>query len=229
MMSEDFEIKVTPIKFGHANIYLIKTESGCILVDAGMPNKNKELDEAFRKEGVDPKSVQLIILTHGHLDHVGSAAYAQEITGGKILCQRSFSQDLADGKIETAVSQNFRGRILNYMSGLLGSKIEAAQPDIVVDEELDLNEFGIAGKVIHTPGHSSSSISIVLDNGEALIGDLVREENPGQVGLGMFYEDEKTVFESLRKIMAFDPKVIYLSHGSSIDKHTLRHFIDTNQ
>ena len=85
------ENKVQPIKFGHSNIYLIKTESGYILVDAGMPDMEKKLDEVFEKAGVDPKSVQLITATHGHLDHVGTIAYAQKVTGGKVLCHRSFS------------------------------------------------------------------------------------------------------------------------------------------
>ncbi|NIV30467.1 MAG: MBL fold metallo-hydrolase, partial [Anaerolineae bacterium] len=57
-----------------ANIYLIETDTGYILVDAGMPGQGKALDDAFTELGVDPKSVQLIVATHGHLDHIGSIA-----------------------------------------------------------------------------------------------------------------------------------------------------------
>lgn len=230
MTSSEYENRVHPFKLGHANIYLIKTDSSSnILVDAGMPNKNKQLDEAFQKSKVDPESVQLIILTHGHLDHVGSIAFAQETTGAKILCHKSYANDLTNGKIEPAVSQNLKGRILNFFGGFLGSSIKGVIPDIVVEEEFDLNGFGLPGKVIHTPGHSSSSISIMLDNGELLIGDLIREESPGQVGLGMFYEDKENILESLKKVAAFDPRIIYLSHGTTIDNRVLMDFIESLQ
>lgn len=229
MKNSDFENRVYPIKLGHVNIYLVKTENGYILIDAGMPNKDGQLNEVFQQHGVDPKSVKLIILTHGHLDHVGSAAYVHEITGGKILCHRSYATDLRNGKFEPAIAQNFSGRILNFLSGLLGSKIGRIKADIIVDEEFDINKFGLSGKVIHTPGHSASSLSILLDNGEALIGDLIREESPGEVGLGLFYEDKNTVLESLKKVAAYNPRIIYLSHGTSIDNRVLKDFIETHQ
>jgi glyoxylase-like metal-dependent hydrolase (beta-lactamase superfamily II) len=227
MTSPPNDNRVQPVKFGHVNIYLVKTDSGYILVDTGMPNKNEQIDEIFQKYAVDPKSVQLIILTHGHLDHVGSVAYAKETTGAKVLCQQSFAKDLAEGKIEPAVSQNFSGRIMNFMSGFLGSKIGGVKPDIIVDEIFDLSEFGLPGKVIHTPGHSPSSLSILLENGEALIGDLIREERPGEVGFGMFYEDKNTILESLHKLAALNPRVIYLSHGTKINQQTLVDFLET--
>ena len=107
MNTLELDKKVMPFNVGHVNIYLIKTGRGHILVDTGMPNSNKKIGAAFKKLRVDPKTVQLIILTHGHMDHAGSAAYAQQITGGKVLCHRSYAKGLADGEIEIAVSQNF--------------------------------------------------------------------------------------------------------------------------
>jgi hydroxyacylglutathione hydrolase len=217
--------RVMPINVGHVNIYFIQTDRGHILVDTGMPNSNKKLDAVFNEIGVDPKSVELIILTHGHMDHVGSATYAQQITGGKVLCHRAYAKDLAEGKIEIAMPQNFKGRVLHFMTGFLGAQIEAVNPDIVMDDQFDLSEFGISGKVIHTPGHSRSSISIVLDNGEVLVGDLLREEKPGVVGLGMFYEDKQTALDSAQKIAAMEPDILYLSHSKTIDNQILNDFI----
>lgn len=229
MIHLEKDSKVHPINLGHYNIYLIQTDNGYILVDTGMPNMNMKLDDAFQKYEVDPKRIQLIILTHGHMDHVGSTAYVKKITGGKVLCHKSISDKLADGKIEEALPQNFKGRVLNILTGFMGPKIDAVNPDIVIDDEYDLSEFGISGKVIHTPGHSQSSISIVLDNGEALVGDLIREEKPGVIGLGMFYEDKEIALESLRKIAGFDPRTIYLSHSDPIDNRELNDFIAAHQ
>lgn len=221
--------RVVPIKLGHVNIYLIRTEGGHILVDAGMPNSGEKLDAAFQEAGVDPKSVQLIIATHGHLDHIGSIAHAQKTTGGKVLCHRSFSERLANGEIEPAVPRNLRGRVMSFMTRLAGFEYEGIEPDLLMDEEFDLAEYGLPGKVIHTPGHSPSSVSILLDNGEALVGDLVRDEGSGMIGLGMFYDDKQVLLESLEKVAAYEPRIIYLSHGTHIDNHALRNAIEANK
>jgi glyoxylase-like metal-dependent hydrolase (beta-lactamase superfamily II) len=229
VMQVNPENKVYPVSFGHFNIYLIQTESGHILVDAGMPNMEEKLDAVFKETGVDPQSVQLIIATHGHLDHVGSIAHARKVTGGKVLCHRSFAHGLANGEAEKAVAQNLLGRVLNLLTGLKGSKFEGVQPDILVDDEFDLANYGIAGTIIHTPGHSPSSVCIMLDNGEALVGDLVRGEGPDGIELGMFYEDKETLLESLEKVAAFEPRIIYLSHGTHIDNRALVHAIEAHR
>ena len=221
---QDFAVQ--PVKLGHPNVYFIETTTGYIMVDVGMPNLEKQLDEVFDKARVDPKSVKLIILTHGHMDHVGSIAYVKNLTGSDVLCHQSYAQDLENGDIEPAVARNFTGRLLNFMTGLLGTKFEGVKPDIVVTDEFDLGEYGIAGKIIHTPGHSPSSISIILDNGEALVGDIVREEEPGVIGVGMFYEDEQALLGSLEKIAAYESSIIYLSHGNYIDNLALSNAIE---
>jgi glyoxylase-like metal-dependent hydrolase (beta-lactamase superfamily II) len=188
-----------------------------------------ELDGAFNETGIDPKSVRLIIATHGHVDHIGSIAHAQRTTGGKVLCHRCFAERLVNGEIEPAVPRNLLGRILNLMTGLAGFKYEGIEPDILIENEFDLGPYGIPGKVIPTPGHSPSSISIILDNGEALIGDLVRDEGSGRIGLGMFYEDKTALLESLEKVAAFEPRIIYLSHGTTIDNKSLRATIEARR
>jgi hydroxyacylglutathione hydrolase len=229
VMETNSENRVQPIQHHGANIYLIKTESGYILVDAGMPGQGKALDGAFAELGVDPKSVQLIVVTHGHLDHIGSIAHAQQVTGGSVLCHRSFAESLESGESEKAVprTKNLGVRLMNYLTKWMS--FTGVEPDIVMDDEFDLNEYGIAGKIIHTPGHSASSISIILGNGEALIGDMVRDEDSGEIGLGVFYEDKEVLLDSLQRVAAYEPRIIYLSHGTHIDNSTMKEVIEAKR
>jgi hypothetical protein len=73
------------------------------------------------------------------------------------------------------------------MTSLAGLTYQAIGPDITVEAEFDLGKYGLPGKVTHTPGHSQSSASTILDGEEALVGSMIREESPGWIGLAMFY------------------------------------------
>jgi hydroxyacylglutathione hydrolase len=227
----DEDSVVQPVGFGHANVFLIRTGDGYILVDAGMPGDPETLDEVFATAGVDPSTIELILVTHGHMDHMGLTAYAKEITGAQVLCHQSLAGKLAGGEIEDSVAQNMMGRFINFMAGIQaltgGGDIEAVQADILVDDSFDLSEYGISGRVIHTPGHSQGSLSIVLDNGETLIGDMVRDEGAGEIGPGMFYEDKGALVASLEEVVRLDSRTIYLSHGSTADNRDLRQTIAT--
>jgi hydroxyacylglutathione hydrolase len=50
---------------------------------------------------------------------------------------------------------------------------QPVQPDILVNERMTLNEFGFNAFVIHTPGHSFGSISVIIDNEIAIVGDAM--------------------------------------------------------
>jgi hydroxyacylglutathione hydrolase len=223
------EAVVQAVGFGHANVFFIQTEYGQILVDAGMPGDPEKLDDVFATAGVDPSTIGLIVVTHGHMDHMGLTAYAKEITGAEVLCHQSLSGRLARGEIEDSVAQNIMGRFINFMAGIQevtgGGDIEGVQADILVNDSFDLSEYGLSGKVIHTPGHSQSSLSIVLDNGETLIGDMVRDEGDGEIGPGMFYEDKEALVASLEEVVLFDSRTIYLSHGNTIDNTELKNAV----
>lgn len=220
---------VQPIKFGHSNIYFIKTDTGYILIDAGVPGAEEKFDEVLELTDIDPKNIKLIIVTHGHMDHIGLLAYAKEISGGKILAHKSLKDNLAKGEFEEPTARSNMGHFLNIMTMFLNLDIKGFEPDILIDDVYDLSEFGIEGSVIPTPGHSESSITVVLDSGEALIGDMVRPDDSGEIVLGMYYEDKEELLKSLEIVANIDPQTIYLSHGETINNEELKNAIIINK
>ncbi len=217
MIHPEIQSVVSPFKILNVNIFFIKTNNGYILVDSGIPGHKKRIRDAFSKLGIDPRSVTHIILTHGHLDHIGCLAYARELSGAEVICHRSYVEKLAGGEYETAVPRSLFWKIFNRpVSWLLHTKLSPVTPDILFDKELSLDEYGIQGKIIHTPGHSPGSCSIILGNGEALIGDLVRKNRFGKIDTGLFFDDRDHIFESLEKIADLNPATIFLSHGGII-------------
>jgi glyoxylase-like metal-dependent hydrolase (beta-lactamase superfamily II) len=93
-------------------------------------------------------------------------------------------------------------------------------PKIKVDRVLDdsglsLAEYGIPGRVVYTPGHSMGHSSILLDSGDAFVGDMAMNAwflrlSPG---LPVLADDIRMVVESWRKILPMGIQRIYPAHG----------------
>lgn len=221
---------IVPIQILNVRVFLIQAQTGWVLVDAGLPLFQNHITRALKTLGVDPAEIRAILLTHGHLDHIGGLDYLKEISGAEIICHQSLAPVLKVGRCEQAVPRAPLWKIFNVpVHNLLASGLRPVYPDRVFAEELDLALIGLSGSLLHTPGHSPASSSICLESGEFLIGDLLREKAPGQYDTGLFYADEKEIYTSLKAIEAREPDLLYLSHGSTLSGEGLSQFLKENQ
>jgi glyoxylase-like metal-dependent hydrolase (beta-lactamase superfamily II) len=97
-------------------------------------------------------------------------------------------------------------------------RIPPAHVDIAVsDEGMSLEPFGIRGRILHTPGHSPGSLSVLLDSGDAFVGDLAMNTFPIRVGpcLPLFAEELPRLSSSILKIISSGAKRIHPAHGPS--------------
>lgn len=96
------------------------------------------------------------------------------------------------------------------------------------DEDKSLGEFGINGKIVFTPGHSSGSISVILDTGDAFVGDMAMNGLPMTIGanLPIFAENTSVLINSWRKLADMGLKRIYPAHGKPFSIENLLKKID---
>lgn len=207
--------EIITINLGFVNTYLIKGEQSWILVDTGMYGSEKNISEAMTSRGIKPEDISHIIITHGHSDHFGNLKYFKDITKAQVICHKNIEENLANGEEVKPVPRSFFAKVLQAL--FKSKELSKIRPEIVIDDNFDLNSIGLKGSIIHTPGHSVGSITIVLDSGQILIGDQLRKKSDSY-NLGLFYEDEKLAIKSLKKISLYNIDKVYLSHGDIITK-----------
>ena len=107
------------------------------------------------------------------------------------------------------------------------AKAPPVTPDILIGEEMDLNKYGVDGKVIHTPGHTPGSLSVILPNGEFIVGDLIMRGifRFWQPNYPLFADDIRQLNKSLKLVLRNKPTKIYCTHGGPFDaKAVLQRF-----
>jgi len=215
MKLTDKESTMIRISTRGVNSYLIRGEKS-ILVDTGYPGSGRTIMAKLILEGIDPGEISLILITHGHNDHFGSAAELKERLGVPVAVHNRDAEYLRKGTNPPIHATSTTGRILQFMLSQTGtSKIPTLEPDILIEEEMSLEKYGVKGVVIPTPGHTPGSVSVLLSSGEALVGDLI-------MGVGLwtrspsypiFADDLKQVWRSIHSIMQRSPKIVCAGHG----------------
>jgi hydroxyacylglutathione hydrolase len=207
---------IQTIKLGGVNCYLVR-DKGIILVDTGTPGQHNKILKQIKKLGLDPHEIKLIIITHGHGDHFGSAQRIKELTGAKLSVHKEDADIVKDGKKVFPPGLNNWGRFLAFVWRPMFSLINftGVMPDILLEDEFQLAEFGIKGKIIHTPGHTAGAVSVILDGGGAIVGDLAMNGFPMRKGPGMpiFGNSESEIKQSWKKLLDAGANVIYPGHG----------------
>lgn len=205
-------MEVHIIQAGLGCAHLIEYDRGLVLVDAGSRGNEHKILYAMRSLGRD--DLRLIFITHAHLDHYGNAAALRRLTGAPIAIH------LADaGAMRRAESSlgSVRGRgklgLLLLRSGGTFLAPEPTPADMLLDEGEDLSSYGLDAVVVHTPGHTPGSSSLLVEKRLAFVGDLI--STSGHPHVQRFYAaDWSLIPASLARIQALKPEWVYTGHGS---------------
>jgi len=200
-----------PYKLGSVNCYLIKTDTGYILIDTGVSNKRTDIEKELESAGCKPGNLKLIVLTHGDFDHTGSAAYLRKKFGTKIAMHYDDSGMVERGNM---FFNRKKGNILIRMVVpiIFGfSKSKRFKPDLYIEDGYDLSEYGFDAKVLYIPGHSKGSIGILTAGGDLFCGDLL--ENTDKPVLNSLIDDLAAANASVEKLKKLKINTVYPGHG----------------
>ncbi len=210
--------QIYPVRFGINRCYLIR-EEGVIMIDGGPPKKLKAFQKFIGSISIRPEDIRLIVLTHGDFDHVGSAGDIKSLTGAKIAIHENDRETFEKALHHFPTGTTAWGRslrfILNPVTKVL-FKFPGQKADIVLDNsDYPLHEFGINGSIVFTPGHTSGSVSVLLESGDAFVGCLAHNNLPFRLkpGLPIFADDIEEVKRNWKKVIERGAKTIYPAHG----------------
>jgi glyoxylase-like metal-dependent hydrolase (beta-lactamase superfamily II) len=212
------------VPMGMANAFLIEDDDGLTLVDAGFPGKEAAVFGAIRELGRSPGQLKHLIFTHGHPDHIGSAAAIVRETGARTYMH----------PLDIAIAESGGPfRPMKPAPGLLGTVLcrlffhpdELLEP-VAIDHALTAGErLAIAGgiEVIHTPGHCAGQVALLWHRGRMLFA--------GDVGTNVMGLGDPVGFENLEEGRASQRKVAGLSfdaagfgHGAPIARDASTRF-----
>jgi hydroxyacylglutathione hydrolase len=200
-----------PYKLGHVNCYLIKDETGYILIDTGCSNRRTNLEKELESAGCKPGNLKLIVLTHGDFDHAGNAAYLCEKYCTKIAMHYDDLAMVERGNMFW--NRRPPNIIIKMITPILFGfgKSKRFTPDLCIEEGYDLSEYGFDARVIYIPGHSKGSIGILTAGGDLFCGDLLT--NVDKPVLNSIMDDLEEANTSVEKLKKLRINTVYPGHG----------------
>ncbi len=191
-------MKVSEIRYGTTNTYLIEGSGGSILFDTGWAGSLSAFLKLMGDMHKKVQDIDYILISHFHPDHYGIA------------------QQIADMGPVIAVADVQREYVHSHDHIFEKEKNREFEP--VDDEKIKLFETGhsreflkntgIDGSVMHTPGHSDDSISLCLDDGSIFVGDLTPLTE-------LELHKGTAIWDSWQELLKLKPKTVYYGHAKT--------------
>jgi ribonuclease/clavin/mitogillin len=188
--------KVTIVNVGYrsTNYWVVSAGTSRLLVDLGWPGTMGRMRASLNRMDVPIKEIRYGLATHYHIDHAG---LAQELKQAGVPLLVLDVQARAIPLMKTWIKPQDQYVEITMHDNVT---ISCAESRVV------LERIGIPGEIVHTPGHSDDSISLLLDDGSVFTGDLMPPAFIGE-------EDAAIVSASWRMLRERGATRIYPGHG----------------
>jgi glyoxylase-like metal-dependent hydrolase (beta-lactamase superfamily II) len=235
----------TPFQVGRVNAYLIE-DSPLTLVDSG-PNSGKALDEleqALAAHGHAIEQIELLVITHQHIDHFGLASILARRSGAEVAALEGLAPYLGDFRAAAELDDRFAERTM-LLHGIpaevvtalravsasfrgWGSAVEVTRP-LRDGEQLQLRDRTL--RVLHRPGHSPSDTVLHDESRSTMLAAdhlikhissnplIARPLDAGPDFTGPRPQALVDYIASLKLTRAMELSLVLPGHGEPIDDH----------
>lgn len=196
--------------YGFADVrahLLIRRDNGhALMVDCGPPGRGKKLGDAIASdlEGNDLKG---ILLTHAHLDHVGDVAELKKRFDAPLIAHSEDAKALRTGVLDIP-RYVFRSRLLGVGLAVIHPFCPVVQIDVAHSGEHEIEGFG---RLLPTPGHHRNQVALILDSGDAMVGDSVAVAG-GRLSVNLFYDQWEDSIRSIDVLAKNVTGTMYTGH-----------------
>lgn len=207
--------RIIQLLAGRSNVFLLTNGAQYILVDTGMYYMWGKLQK--RLADLHLNHLDYLIMTHSHMDHAGNCRKIQNKYHPLVIIHRSEAPNLGVGDFIVPSGTNIFTRLfVKLLARPLAPMLsyEACQPNMAMNDLLDLDDFGFHATIMHTPGHSCGSVSVIIDDEIALVGDTMVGTFKWSV-YPPFADDTKQLMDSWEKLLATGCSLFIPSHGTA--------------
>ena len=186
------------LRYGNTNTFYIAGAKGGLLIDTDYAGTLPQFFKAIKTACIDISDISYMLATHYHPDHIGIVSELQKL-GVTLLIV-----DVQHSSVHFADDIFFRDKRLNY------KPIDENVAKVIscAESRSFLCSIGISGEIIYTPSHSEDSVSIILDDGNCIVGDLEPVEYLAA------YDHNPRLKSDWEQIMSYHPKRILSAHAN---------------
>ncbi|MDP4278293.1 MAG: MBL fold metallo-hydrolase [Bacteroidota bacterium] len=205
--------KIIQLLSGRSNAFLLLSGGKKVIIDTGPHRKWHKLVKHLAALNIH--QLDYLVLTHAHFDHASNSNKLKQRYGVSVIIHKGEWSYLEKG-----MNPEVRGTVILYKQLLasVGKSLmkwlhyEPCKADLAVEDLFDMRNLGINACLMHTPGHTPGSISVIINDEIALVGDCL---------FGIFKSsvyppvalDSKELIKSWGKLLETGCQIFLPSHG----------------
>jgi ribonuclease/clavin/mitogillin len=172
-MSKSTHVTIVNVGYRSTNYWVVSAGTSRLLIDLGWPGTMATMRASLKRMGVPLNEIRYALATHYHIDHAG---LAQELKLAGVPLLVLETQVAAIPPMKQWVKPQDQ-----YVNITPDGNVTIP----FAESRSRLEQIGIAGEILPTPGHSDDSVSLLLDDGSAFTGDLTPLPYAGQDDSGI--------------------------------------------
>lgn len=228
-------IKSDVLNFGNriVNCWGYRIDNGYVIIDTGYENSYRNFKKKLKANNIKINQIKYCFMTHAHDDHAGfinqllfDNQEVKVIMSDKGICTLRKGQNSFVGGCTSKLALAF----CNVMKlfGMGQHKFPPIQAEyesrliIISNDNRAYLEQELNGKIVETAGHTSDSISLLLNNGYLFCGDAAMNGFPSKYNITIWAEDKVAFLQSWQKIITLQPTKIFSGHGKPFNVQILK-------